>query len=80
MKSVCDFKFTIPPYAPVLSTAYEKMSRNNYLLTVVLLCQVHTQPGHIFRWDVQEMVYRQYTFRKPCGSLGLTSQITATST
>jgi hypothetical protein len=40
MKSIFDIKFIMPAYAQVLTPAYQKMSRNDYLLTAIL-CQVH---------------------------------------
>jgi hypothetical protein len=36
---VSDFKFIIPSLAGVLTIAYDKLSRNDYLLTVAILCQ-----------------------------------------
>lgn len=41
MHTISDLKFVIPSLANVLAPAFEKMSRNDYLLTAALLCQSH---------------------------------------
>ncbi|KAB8278191.1 hypothetical protein BDV30DRAFT_156454 [Aspergillus minisclerotigenes] len=67
MTSICDFKFIMPPYARVLSTAYETMSRNDYLLTAVLLCGSHERPGVRLCLGINEMDYKRYRFNKTRG-------------
>lgn len=42
MSYISDLKFIIAPCAPLLVAAYEKMSRNDYLLTALLLCRFHS--------------------------------------
>lgn len=41
MHTISDFKFVIPSLANILAPAFEKMSRNDYLLTAALLCQCY---------------------------------------
>lgn len=67
MTSICDFMFIMPPYARVLSTAYETMSRNDHLLTAVLLCRSHERPSVRLCLDINEMDYKRYRFSKPRG-------------
>ncbi|QRD93972.1 hypothetical protein F9C07_2235569 [Aspergillus flavus] len=67
MMSICDFMFIMPPYARVLSTAYETMSRNDYLLTAVLLCRSHERPSVRLCLDINEMDYKRYRFSKTRG-------------
>jgi hypothetical protein len=43
MCSISDFKAILPAYARVFSTAYEQMSRNDYLLTAAILCVEHAR-------------------------------------
>jgi len=63
MCCISDFKFIIPPYAPVLSTAYENMSRNDYLITAAILFGVHGGSQDEIRWDVAAVKYDRYSFR-----------------
>lgn len=39
MCSISDFRFIIPTLAPILIRAYNVLERNDYLLTVAILCQ-----------------------------------------
>ncbi|KAB8262972.1 hypothetical protein BDV32DRAFT_147147 [Aspergillus pseudonomiae] len=64
MASICDFKFIMPPYARVLSTAYETMSRNDYLLTAAILCVVHARSSGPLLPSLEDMDYRRYRFSK----------------
>ncbi|CAI6087312.1 unnamed protein product [Clonostachys chloroleuca] len=48
MARISDFKFIISPCAQALATAYEKMSRNDYLLTTFILCGIHSPPDARF--------------------------------
>jgi hypothetical protein len=41
MHSVSDFKVIMPAFAQLLTAAYEQMTRNDYLLTAAILCQVY---------------------------------------
>ncbi|KLU89822.1 hypothetical protein MAPG_08791 [Magnaporthiopsis poae ATCC 64411] len=62
MTCVSDFKLIIPPYARVFTAAYEKMSRNDYLLTAVILCRVHSKPAHEVTSNVGYLNYDRYSF------------------
>ncbi|KAL1637224.1 hypothetical protein SLS58_009411 [Diplodia intermedia] len=67
MSSVADFKLIIPTYANILSVAYARMSRNDYLLTVAILCRFHGAPGSIIgEWgeprNIQYLTYDRYEF------------------
>ncbi|KAL8408599.1 hypothetical protein RB594_007151 [Gaeumannomyces avenae] len=64
MACVSDLKFIIPPYARVLSAAYEKMSRNDYLLTAAILCRVHASTGIHFSWNIRAMDYNRCGFEE----------------
>ncbi|KAK6829296.1 hypothetical protein RU639_003724 [Aspergillus parasiticus] len=67
MTSIRDFKFIISPYARVLSTAYETMSRNDYLLTTALLCGRHGVPSVRLGLEINGMDYKRYRFSKTRG-------------
>ncbi|KAK0736688.1 hypothetical protein B0T21DRAFT_384164 [Apiosordaria backusii] len=64
MSDVSDLKFIIPPYARVFTTAYRKMSRNDYLLTAAILCRVHAPPRGKLNWDAGAMDYGRYSFKE----------------
>ena len=49
MSFVSDFKYIIPAYSHIISVAYERMERNDYLLTIAIFCSNFTgsTPGLI---------------------------------
>ncbi|EPE36579.1 hypothetical protein GLAREA_08742 [Glarea lozoyensis ATCC 20868] len=71
MKCLSDFKFIMPFYARVLTKAFEQMSRNDYLLTIALLCAVdkayerneggHNRDGE--DWNISNLDFDQYSLR-----------------
>jgi hypothetical protein len=51
----------IPGYARVLTAAYEKMSRNDYLLTAAILCQRHVKSSKVnARDDIVKLKFDRY--------------------
>jgi hypothetical protein len=63
MKCHSDFKFLMPLYARLLSKAYEQMSRNDYLLTVALLCVGVKPCSNLEAWDITTLSFDQYSIR-----------------
>jgi hypothetical protein len=67
MAALSDLKFLMPSYAKVLAIAYEKMSRNDYVLTAIALLQLYVQP-HTFTASLRRrgsfpLSYDQYEVR-----------------
>ncbi|KAE8378108.1 hypothetical protein BDV26DRAFT_198700 [Aspergillus bertholletiae] len=67
MTSISDLKFIMPPYARILSTAYEIMARNDYLLTAGLLYGACTDTTWSLPWNIRTMNYRRYRFKSRMG-------------
>lgn len=61
MSSVSDFKFIIPAYSRVLAAAFEKMTRNDYLLTAAILCGAY-EPTRKLWSDITALKFDQYNF------------------
>ncbi|KAL8347582.1 hypothetical protein RB601_003023 [Gaeumannomyces tritici] len=64
MACVSNLKFIIPPYARILAAAYEKMSRNDYLLTAAILCRIHAPEGIFILWNIRAMNYNRCSFEE----------------
>lgn len=64
MSCLSDFKYIIPPCARALTAAYEKMSRNDYLLTALILCRVYAPPRTKLWSNIQPLNYDRYSFRE----------------
>ncbi|KAK4199503.1 hypothetical protein QBC40DRAFT_265859 [Triangularia verruculosa] len=62
MTSISDFKFIIPQHAQLLATAYAKMSREDYLLTAAILCQIDRPHVGSFPYHAETMSYSLYSF------------------
>jgi hypothetical protein len=60
MYDISDFRFIIPPLASVLSAAYAKMTRNDYLLTAAILCAAHHPVWQGQGWGAGEAHYIPY--------------------
>lgn len=64
MADIADFKFIISPLAPALVTAHRTMSRNDYLLTAILLCTVYAEDGVHTPRDITHLTFNRYTFNR----------------
>ncbi|KAK4202544.1 hypothetical protein QBC40DRAFT_338213 [Triangularia verruculosa] len=62
MADVSDLRFIIPPYAQVFTTAYKRMSRNDYLLTAAILCRTHAPVRDEPELGVSAAEYDRYSF------------------
>ena len=67
MSFVSDFKYIIHAYSHIISAAYEQMERNDYLLTIAILCRVHGQlktpdEGLDAVRHIEKLRYRRYSF------------------
>jgi len=60
MTSVADFKFIIPSLASIITMAYEKMSRNDYLLTTSILSAVHVPTAMDGYNDIEGLTFNLY--------------------
>ncbi|ETS79331.1 hypothetical protein PFICI_09184 [Pestalotiopsis fici W106-1] len=68
MSYISDLKFIIAPCAQALVVAYEKMSRNDYLLTALILCANYTDTREIrLRSNTRENSFDRYSIRKVDG-------------
>lgn len=61
MKSISDIKFIMPARAQVLTPAYQKMSRNDYLLAAAILCQVHAGSRVNSSTKITEVEFNRYS-------------------
>lgn len=67
MAVVSDFKYIIPAYSHVISIAYDQMERNDYLLTIAVLCGIYERiewlNGPLQRTvNIQGLSYSRYSF------------------
>lgn len=68
MSDISDFKYIIPAYSHIISVAYEQMERNDYLLTIAILCSNFQETGTTFLSKTSEglipsLKYSRYSFR-----------------
>ncbi|KAI1123156.1 hypothetical protein F5Y10DRAFT_57909 [Nemania abortiva] len=60
MQSIRDFKYIIPKYADIITIAYEQMCRNDYLLTVAILC-LGKKKKHVNEYNnLTSLTFNQY--------------------
>ena len=65
MTSISDLKYIIPSLAPILAAAYEKMDRNDYLLSAAILCKIGEPNcfGMIYPNAIRCMSFQRYKLR-----------------
>ncbi|KAG9186746.1 hypothetical protein G6011_09854 [Alternaria panax] len=69
MSFVSDFKYIIHAYSHICSVAYERMEEDDYLLTIAILCRIHSDVGmptglDTFSRGLQNIYYSRYSFTK----------------
>ncbi|KAK4165231.1 hypothetical protein QBC43DRAFT_316308 [Cladorrhinum sp. PSN259] len=72
MTCLSDFKYLMPPYAQLLSMAFARMCRDDYLLTIALLSEAHRSTNSIatrVMMDIWECTFDQYNVREYTGGL-----------
>ncbi|RYN17846.1 hypothetical protein AA0119_g5950 [Alternaria tenuissima] len=67
MTSISDFKYILHAYSHILSVAYERMERNDYLLTTAILCRAHgkgdlDENGLRVKRNIEKLCYCRYSF------------------
>ncbi|CAN9481707.1 unnamed protein product [Alternaria alternata] len=67
MTSVSDFKYIIYAYSHILSVAYQRMERDDYLLTTAILCCAHgegdlEESGLRVERNIEKLRYCRYSF------------------
>jgi hypothetical protein len=62
MSEISDLRFIIAPCVPLLVTAYETMSRNDYLLTALLLCSLQRRQKAALRSKPDIECFDRYEF------------------
>jgi hypothetical protein len=67
MTSVSDFKYMIYAYSHILSVAYKRMKRNDYLLTTAILCCAYgggdlEENGLRVERNIEKLRYCRYSF------------------
>lgn len=63
MYSIADFRFLMPEFAQTLTLAYKQMSRNDYLLTAVILSKPSPDTPVHDSENIASLAYERYKFR-----------------
>lgn len=79
MSFVSDFKYIIPAYSHIVSVSYGQMERNDYLLTIAILCCNFQYLGTTFLSQTSEgliptLNYSRYSFRMVPDEAGVSDE------
>jgi hypothetical protein len=64
MISISDLKFIMPVFAPILTIAYQKLSREDYLLTAAILCKTKDDDTLVtdgYKYEFQTLKFDRYS-------------------